>query len=253
MNLSFHAEKSMGCPNILKLIINIITVYNSSSTFSIQPDHTADGCEILHHQKDGVLYIMGCLPSINWWIGFRWPIHIITCNGPVFIRPSLRFLEFMQSLGSHTCWGEEVGLPPVSQSSCGRKVFPKDRYIYICIYICIYVCIYVYVYICICIYICIYIYMCIISIYIYNPNYGSTNWKNMFCTLGIRFLDMLISKDSYWWAVLSSSLWENLSIISDSEKVRSLGNPNLTSPETQGFDDLSPPPRLQTGNWETVG
>ena len=132
-------------------------------------------------------------------------------------------------------------------------------YIYVYIYICVYICMYIYIYVYMYIYICIYIYMCIISIYIYmyvyiyNPNYGSTNWKNMFCTLGIRFLDMLISKDSYWWAVLSSSLWENLSIISDSEKVRSLGNPNLTSPETQGFDDLSPPPRLQTGNWETVG
>ena len=22
--------------------------------------------------------IMGCLPSINWWFGFRWPIHRIT-------------------------------------------------------------------------------------------------------------------------------------------------------------------------------
>ena len=36
---------------------------------------TADGCEILHHQKDGwnveTLKIVGCLPPINWWFGFR--------------------------------------------------------------------------------------------------------------------------------------------------------------------------------------
>ena len=38
--------------------------------------------EILRHQKDGwnPSKIMGCLPPINWWFGFRWPIHSISCS-----------------------------------------------------------------------------------------------------------------------------------------------------------------------------
>ena len=36
-----------------------------------------DGCEILHHQTDGwnPNKRMGFCPSINWWFGYRWPIH----------------------------------------------------------------------------------------------------------------------------------------------------------------------------------
>ena len=168
-------------------------------------------------------------------------------------RPSV-FWSSCNHLDLTRAGARRSGFLPFLRAPVVERSSPKiDIYIYIYMYI--YMCVYMYMYIYVYMYIYMYInvYNIYIYMYIYNPNYGSTNWKNMFCTLGIRFLDMLISKDSYWWAVLSSSLWENLSIISDSEKVRSLGNPNLTSPETQGFDDLSPPPRLQTGNWETVG
>ena len=54
--------------------------------------NTVDGCEILHHQKGGWNRnkMMGCLPPINWWFAFRWPIHrIATITNFPIILPSL--------------------------------------------------------------------------------------------------------------------------------------------------------------------
>ena len=53
--------------------------------------NTVDGCEILHHQKGGWNRnkMMGCLPPINWWFAFRWPIHrIATITNFPIILPS---------------------------------------------------------------------------------------------------------------------------------------------------------------------
>ena len=41
--------------------------HRTKPPFTSGISHTVDGCEILHHQPDGwSLYIMGCLPPINW-------------------------------------------------------------------------------------------------------------------------------------------------------------------------------------------
>ena len=45
-----------------------------ASSYSTAPKcviPTVDSCEILYHQKDGWNLVMGCLPPINWWFGFR--------------------------------------------------------------------------------------------------------------------------------------------------------------------------------------
>ena len=59
--------------------------------------HTVGGCEILHHQTDvwNPSKIMGCLPPINWWFGFRVAIHSMN-------------VQAKQMFGMAVAWPEKI-------------------------------------------------------------------------------------------------------------------------------------------------
>ena len=88
--------------------------------------NTVDGCEILHHQKGGWNRnkMMGCLPPINWWFAFRWPIHrIATITNFPIILPSFSHHcpIILPSFSHHSpiifawrfAWGQECSLMTV--------------------------------------------------------------------------------------------------------------------------------------------
>ena len=82
----------------LQLPLLFLPLTNLASTIrQVFNDPTVDGCE-MHHQSRMVetLKIMGSTTIINWWFGFRWPIHQLNAQkkNVVLIRRLGGWAEF---------------------------------------------------------------------------------------------------------------------------------------------------------------
>ena len=67
---------------------------------------------------------MGCLPSINWWFGFRWPIHSMLQQS-VLKRFMCVFATFPKKITVHGICKNGVPLEKGTENWCGVLLIPR--------------------------------------------------------------------------------------------------------------------------------